>query len=309
MKIARRVGGRALTPKERETIKGKNILLLTREKRLSRKKQKDKDVREHKEVNDAILQARARDKDWKVLSEHRERFGFEVTPEIFFRTCSDEEYFKEIERTWYKSLTPGKLSFPPEPESKTYKKYSGELPKSPRERELPPKPSLLEVKGYKVGSQGYPQNVKAFEKEVEKQAPHVRIDSQQGLRSKLERERERDAARLNIADMRTEKWVLDKLNSLRIPILTQIKRGKREMKILGMEGGDFSPVTIEWFRTHPADLIFLEKDVKTEARRWRGYLGGIKSKGGGRPRSKKTVEEKREAHKIYLRKRAAEARR
>jgi hypothetical protein len=77
-----------------------------------------------------------------------------------------------------------------------------------------------------------------------------------------------------------------------------------------MKGGDFSQTTINWFKDHPADLIYLSehKEARTEAKRWQGFKGGIKSKGGGRPRKYHTPLEKKEAKKKSQQRRAKEAR-
>ena len=307
-KSERKRRGRFLTGKERETVKNKNILLIDQKKKVSLAKQEKLDEEERQRVNEAIKAARKKNKDWQILLEQRE--GFHVPKQIDFRTCTDEEYLNEIEKTWYKSrIHQDTVKFKPKAKPK---EFSGEKSKyKPQvEQNAQLKPTALEVINYKTGTQGYPENVKAFEKEVEKQHPTIRIISFRDLKSREEINRERAAARLNLADMRSDKWVLQKLNALRLPSPTQIKRGKPEKKLLGLKGGDFSESTIKWFKDHPADLIFLSECAKnkTEARRWAGFKGGIKSKGGGRPKKYHTPTERREAKAEGQKRRAREAR-
>lgn len=154
-------------------------------------------------------------------------------------------------------------------------------------------PSLLERKGYKVGSQGYPQNAEAFEREVATQDPHRHVPTD--LFSRGEYIHHAQAA-IPYTDFRVEKEVFEALNDMR--------------ERWGLVGGDFSNATQQWFKDHPADVIYLNmhKTSYNEARKWAGFKIGQKGKGRKVKRPKMTTLERKIAKKKSQQKRAKEAR-
>lgn len=158
--------------------------------------------------------------------------------------------------------------------------------------ELQTAPTSIESINYKVGAQGYPENVEAFEKEVERQHPVSHEDTTMLTRAEWQARKDSEARRFT--DVRPEKWVLKALNELRV-----------RWDIIG---GDFTEVTKKWFIDHPADLVFICKNnvKRTEAKRWQGFKGGLK---GGRPKKYHSPEERRKAKAESQRKRTAKNRR
>lgn len=210
------------------------------------------------------------------------------------RIRSEEEQEKYIEGEVYKSGK-GKKPVDYKPKAKP-KEFSSEKSKHKPEvdQKTQLKPTVLEVINYKTGTQGYPENVEAFEKMVEKQDPHSHAATD--LMSKEQWRRETEAA-IPYTDFRMEKTVHDALNEMR--------------KRWNVKGGDFSEVTKKWFKDHPADVIYLNthRASYSQARKWAGFKIGLKGKGRKVTRVKMTPIERKKAKAEAQRRRAKEARR
>ena len=249
------------------------------------KHQSLKEVEEEiKRVNIAIKKAAQRNKTYEYPSEKEGGFLVEDKQQQYPYRKYAELYEKFLEKKVYGSFDPSKEPLKTQP--KYEKQFTGE--KSERKQSVSidqTSPSTLEKAGYKVGSQGYPENVQAFEKEVAKQHPSTRPDYYD-----LEKER-------SLEDTKPDKFVFDYLNTLR-----------KRFKLIG---GEFSETTERWFKENPPDVvaIALYKDSVSQRRKERGRKMGLKSKSGGRPKKFHTLKERKEAKKMAQQKRTDKMRR
>ena len=253
-----------------------------KELRLQAKHQTAKEIEEEiKRVNEAILRAAVRNETREYPSEKEE--GFLVEKDYPYDEYA-KAHKKFLEEKVYESHKPGKML--PQTVPKYEKEFTGE--KSTRKPSVfidQTTPSTLEKVDYKVGSQGYPKDVKAFEKEVTKQHPTTRQEYRD-----IQREE-------GLEDSKPDKFIYEYLNALR--------------RRFNLVGGKFSDATERWFKEHPPDVVALAlyKDSVTRRRKEAGRKMGLKSKGGGRPKKFHTLKERKEAKKVSQKKRAKEMRR